>query len=290
MVLTLGVGHDSYISLSGFPTTFIIDMALLGSTLHVRKTGRPCKERRAQMKLMTRTMLCSLLWRLSATLSALHASSNGRHHYCGKYHDGKAAYYYDESDDGRVYNGLFHFSRTYRDYALGKIIETACGRYADGVKDGTWKYTSRAHGVRRTLTVEYAGGRLTGQYTYKSVCSSGVAGFKTGTNTIRIRTENNHPVNAVECNLAGETLAGGYDAEGRPDGTWTLKPARHKGIKTYHEEWENGVCTSSYVYDNSIGCKHETEHFITELVASIIRRDCTPLERIMTKGSSTLSI
>ena len=36
--------------------------------------------------------------------------------------------------------------------------------------------------------------------------------------------------------------------------------------------------------------KHETDHFISGLVASIIRRDCTPLERIMPKGSSTLSI
>ena len=32
-----GVGRNGYISLTGFPTTFIIDMAFLSSTLYVHK-------------------------------------------------------------------------------------------------------------------------------------------------------------------------------------------------------------------------------------------------------------
>lgn len=239
---------------------------------------------------MAKTMLRSLIRRLATPLEALHATAHGSHRYCGRYRDGQADYFYDESDDGRIYNGPFHFSRSYRDYALGKIVETADGQYADGMKDGRWTYSVRAHRVRRTLTVDYAKGRLSGVYIYKSACHSAAATFKTGTNIIRINTENNHPVNAIECTLDGESLTGSYDAEGRPDGTWDLYPDKHNGIKTYHETWENGECTSAYAYDNSVGSKHDTKHFIADLVASIVRRDCTPLERIMTKGSSLLTV
>ncbi len=234
-------------------------------------------------------MLCTLIRRLSASLTAPHAVANGSSRYSGRYHDGRAEYYYDEAADGRIYNGTFHFTRKYNDVALGKVVETAGGHFASGRKEGKWTFTRKARGVRRELTAEYAGGSLTGTYSYRSVCKSGAAAFKTGVTEIRMRFEDNHPVSAVECYLDGERLTGGYDGEGRPDGTWTLHPAKHGGTKTYHEEWRHGVCTSSYAYDNSVGRKSDSKHFITGLVASLIRRDCTPLENIMPKGSARLA-
>lgn len=234
-------------------------------------------------------MLCSLLRRLSVSLPASHAAPNGSRRYCGRYHDGRAEYYYDESDDGRIYNGMFRFTRKFTDVALGKVVETACGCFASGMKEGKWTFVSKAHGMKRELTAEYACGRLTGLYSYKGTFSSGVTTFKAGTTTMRIWLENNHPVDVIECDIDGERLTGRYDGEGRPDGSWTLTPAKHGGIKTYHEEWEHGVCASSYVYDNSVGRKSDSKHFITGLVASLIRRDCTPLENIMPKGSARLA-
>lgn len=234
-------------------------------------------------------MLYALIRRLSASLTASCAVSNGSRRYCGRYNDGKAEYYYDEAADGRIYNGTFNFTRKYTDVALGKVVETACGCFASGMKEGKWTFSKKAYGIKSELTAEYAGGRLTGLYSYKSVCSQNAAAFKTGVTKIRIKVEDNHPVSAIECNINGEQLTGGYDTEGQPDGEWTLQPAKHGDTKTYHEEWEHGVCTESYAYDNSVGMKSKTKHFITDFVASIVRRDCRPLEKIITKGSSLLT-
>lgn len=289
MVLTLGVGRNGYISLTGFPTTFIIDMAFLSSTLHVHKARSP-PEPGVKVKLLTKTMLYSLIRRLSASLTVSRTVPNGSHRYRGRYHDGRTEYYYDEAADGRIYNGTFKFTRKYADIALGKVVETASGCFASGKKEGKWTFVRKAYGIKRELTAEYAGGKLTGPYSYKSICSSGTAAFNTGVTKIRMRAEDNHPVSDIECDLDGERLTGEYDAEGRPDGNWTLLPAKHGDTNTYHEDWEHGVCTSSYAYDNSVGRKSETKHFITDLVASLVRRDCTPLEKIITKGSSTLTL
>ena len=239
----------------------------------------------ARVKSITVSMMGLFFRRLLTPLSALNAVPNGGCRYSGDYHDGKAVYYYDDSSDGRIYNGSFRFSRKYYVLPQGKVVETAIGCFAGDMKEGEWRFSKKSRDVKSVLTVEYAAGLRSGCYYYRSVCSS--RAFVSGGSDIllRMRVENNHPVDAVECVFDYGRLTGGYDSEGRPDGSWTLVPVKKGGTKTYYEVWEHGECRSSYAYDNSTGRKVEARQSMPELVAGIVRRECLSLEKIMFKGA-----
>lgn len=86
-------------------------------------------------------------------LSALNAVPNGGCRYSGDYHDGKAVYYYDDSSDGRIYNGSFRFSRKYYVLPQGKVVETAIGCFAGDMKEGEWRFSKKSRDVKSVLTV-----------------------------------------------------------------------------------------------------------------------------------------
>ena len=98
-----------------------------------------------------------------------------------------------------VFRASIIFSRKYYVLPQGKVVETAIGCFAGDMKEGEWRFSKKSRDVKSVLTVEYAAGLRSGCYSYRSVCSS--RAFVSGGSDIllRMRVENNHPVDAVEC-------------------------------------------------------------------------------------------
>ena len=212
--------------------------------------------------------------------------TNGGKCYAGRYRSGRAVYFYDEAADGRLYRGKFWFSRKYYSPPSGKTKETATGRFNANIKEGRWTFTNRTHGVSRKLVVDYAGGHHRGWYSYHSVCHPHIFGFKTSATTLRLTMTGGHPVGDIVCVLDGCMLTGRCDSDGRPDGLWKMDLGKTDACRTDYEEWEHGVCKSSYSIDEATGLRTYTKNQIPDIVKRLVYSECMPLERLVNKGSS----
>lgn len=210
---------------------------------------------------------------------------NGSRCYSGKYHDGYAVYFYDDSPDGRIYDGKFWFSRTYFTVPKGKVTETAQGLFNSGTKEGLWTFCYKGHGINRRLTVQYSGGHRAGNYCYRSVCRARSLGFTKGEITVTGMMRNGHLTGDVRYEFNNETLTGRFDSEGRPDGTWTMDATRSSSHRIVHETWHHGECISSYAQDVTTGDRHNVRNNLPDIVTSTVYNECKPLEKIMKRGS-----
>lgn len=285
VVLTLSVGCYCYISLSGFPTTFIIDMALSAPRFMSKKIRLPCSRGSSEVILMQLTDLSMFVRRLAMSLGTSQAYPNGSRCYYGQYHDGRAIYFYDDSADGRVYNGRLWFSKQYYNQLNGKVRETARGLYGNGMKQGLWHFNYRAAGISRSLAVEYADGHRAGTYMFCSTCRTHALGFNKGTTLVSVGMYGDRLQGPVSYTFNKESLSGSFDDDGRPDGEWVMDSAKSRSHRTFHETWSHGTCTSSYSFDVTTGEKIKVKGRLPDIVIGVIMSECRPLEHILNKGT-----
>lgn len=219
------------------------------------------------------------------SLSAPHTSPNGVRTYAGHYRDGQAVYFYNEDNGTRIYTGRFWFSRRYYSFPLGRSTDVACGCFSDGIKSGRWTFAHKMHGLRQRLSVSYSDGSHDGTYSYKSVYKSRALGFKSGVTTLVSVLYGDKAVGDVSCCLNGETVTGSCDGDGRPDGLWKMDSTKTAKCETRYEMWEHGVCLEAYVIDEATGERKTAKGHLPDLVSSLVRRECMPLENIVRKGS-----
>ena len=211
---------------------------------------------------------------------------NGSNCYAGRYHGGRAVYFYAGSECDRVYNGRYWVKRESDTMPLGYVRETACGYFGNDMKNGRWKFTNKAKGVNRTLVAVFSDGKYEGGYSYKAVSRSRTLNFKTGSTTLRLTMSAGTPVGGVEGNFYGKILSGRYDESGRPDGLWLMDKTKIGACRKDFELWEHGVCRESYSIDESTGERTRHDHQMPDMVMNIVNREGRSLERLVSKGSS----
>lgn len=223
--------------------------------------------------------------RLAMVMSSSRSCPNGERCYSGKYQDGHAVYFYDDTDEGRIYAGKFWFRRVYYALPKARVTEIACGLFGNGKKEGRWTFTYRGYGVSRKLAAEYSEGHRSGFYNYRSVCRARSLGFTKGVTTLSVTFRNGHIEGTVSCMLNNETLTGSYDSEGRPDGKWTMNAATSHSHRICHETWVHGECMSFDATDVTTGDKTDMKTHLPDILMSIFYNECKPLEAIMKRGS-----
>lgn len=226
-----------------------------------------------------------LFKRLGMIMNTSREYSNGHRCYSGKYQDGHAVYFYDDSPDGRIYDGKFWFSRTFFNETRSKVTETAQGLFNSGTKEGLWTFSYKSHGVTRRLTVQYSGGQRAGNYCYRSVCQHSSLGFSKGEVMMSGMMRKGMLVGDIRCVFNGEILTGCFDSEGRPDGAWVMDSSKSFSHRIVHETWEHGECMSSYAEDVTTGDIYDVKNNLPDIIASVVYNECKPLEKIMRRGS-----
>lgn len=212
---------------------------------------------------------------------------NGKSSYAGRYHDGRAIYFYDISNNNRIYNGRFWIKRESYSSPLGNSHETASGCFHNDMKNGKWKFSNRTRGLYKLLIAEFSDDRYEGMYYYKSVCSSRVFNFMTGTTTLRLKMLNGKPTGDVKGYFCGEILSSHYDNNGYPDGLWSMDRTKTGLCRKDYEIWEHGECKESYSIDESTGEKTRNRNQLTNLVMNIIYKEGSHLEHLTNKKHHT---
>ena len=229
-------------------------------------------------------MLDLLIRRLRMSSSAPRGCTNGRRCYSGRYRNGKAVYFYNESDNRRIYCGRFWFRRKNQSPPHGRTVETVSGCFADNRRTGKWHFSKKSHGYRQKLVAEYVSGGRNGAYRYTAVCWQHSLGVTPGLTSMRMTMADNHPAGSIECRIGKEKITGGYDGDGRPDGVWMMDSTKTETYKTFHEKWKHGVCVESYSYDDSTGERIAVRSQLPDIVTSMIMGECRPLESIIKRG------
>lgn len=209
---------------------------------------------------------------------------NGKSSYAGRYNDGHAVYFYDKSNNRRIYNGRFWIKRISYSSPLGNSSETASGCFHNDMKSGKWKFSNRTRGLYKLLIAEFSNDRHEGTYYYKSVCHSRAFNFMTGTTTLRLKMSEDKPTGEVKGYFCGEILSGHYDGHGRPDGLWSMDRTKTGLCRKDYEIWEHGTCMESYSIDESTGEKTRNRNQLTNLVMNILYREGAHLEYLTNKN------
>lgn len=207
---------------------------------------------------------------------------NGSKLYAGRYLDGKAHYYYEDSCDSRVYEGSFYYLGKYYYHPYGKTIDYVRGSFLHNSKHGRWKFHHKRRGSNRVLYVDYSEGRHNGLYKFRS---TGVHNLKSTNVLLCVEMSDGHLCGAVTGNFSGEILTGRCDEQGRPDGTWMMDLSKTSQCRIDYEIWDHGRLVDAYTVDMSTGDKTHNEGCIQPFLKSFIYYDCLPLERLIDKGS-----
>lgn len=210
----------------------------------------------------------------------------GKNVYSGRYLNGEAVYWYDESAEGRIYNGSFKFTQSYYDFPNDKIKMSIRGLYRENNKTGVWNFTNRRNGESCELKVEYSNGQHNGIYQYKSVGKSNSINFKSGVSFLHITMHNGHPIGEIKGSFGNGHFKGFCDDMGVPDGTWSMDLSATPLCRMDYEVWENGTIKDSYSIDTSTGDRKPHTGTLVDLLSSYIYRECYKLEKIIEKGSS----
>ena len=232
-------------------------------------------------------MISLFFRRLFMTVSSSKRCPNGKRCYSGFYNNGHAVYFYDLCSGNRIYNGKFWYKRKSYNNPSGRLLETAIGYFKNNKKNGKWEFTQKSKGLNKKLIASFTDGKHEGIYNYKAVCHSRTFNFKTGKTTLKLRMSAELPVGEVKGYFYGEKLTGHYDNAGRPDGLWQMDRTKTACCIKDFEIWEHGICKESYSVDESTGEKTRTRSQIPELVANIIYKEGSYMERLTNKKSTT---
>lgn len=98
---------------------------------------------------------------ISSLLFFLKKTPKGHKLFRGYYHDGEAVYTYipHPDNDKHIFDGDF---KVIYDFGEGKYGK-AKGTYVNNVKQGHWEFVRKGFTTRRSLSVNFAHGQLTGQ-------------------------------------------------------------------------------------------------------------------------------
>lgn len=242
------------------------------------------------LKNLQKTSMFKLLFRrIFSSRSDADLYTNGKYRYSGSYLDGKAEYYYEISEDRRVYEGEFRFLRSYYNYPLGKTVDKAKGYFVHDRKDGHWIFSRKNKKVRKKLEIDYSKGLHNGKYVYTSVCRSRSLEVWNGATEISLSMRDGLPVGEIDGRFDDEIFTGYFDDEGRPDGKWMLDMSRTNSCVVEYEVWSHGSLKDSYSVNMSTGAKKESKIRLLEFIMNFIYGECRPMERLVKKGSAIWS-
>lgn len=218
-------------------------------------------------------------------LSFVNSKNNGSNVYSGRYLDGKAIYFYDESANGRIYNGDFEYVKVYNDFPNGKVKTLVKGKFLNNKKNGTWTFKCKRKGENAILKIDYADGIHEGTYSYTTFGKRDSLSFKSGTSSLKLEMVDNHPVGEISGQFGKVTFKGYCDENGLPDGKWFMDMSTTSSCKVQYEIWHNGVIIDSYTLDTSTGNKSSNSHELVDFLSSFIYRECYKIEKAIEKGS-----
>lgn len=140
--------------------------------------------------------------------------------YSGRFKNGVATYSYFENDDGRVFEGEFHWkgSGTAPGYITYKGDVDITGNFKNNKRDGLWIYTVTNREKRvNILKVNYDDGIPEGEYVYEENWDpSFFVGVK---NKLSTSMHNGMPNGTVKIEMGNSVITGEY-IQGTRTGTW----------------------------------------------------------------------
>ncbi|MCD8290245.1 MAG: hypothetical protein LUC91_01940 [Prevotella sp.] len=210
---------------------------------------------------------------------------NGKNCYSGRYHGGKVTYYYDDFDNGRLYQGRYKYAQKSYTDSFEKTNTKVIGKYDNDLKSGHWKYEFKKKNEKTILEMNYEKGIQNGKYVFKSKRKIHAFGIKKVNIIMTISMLMGNPVGKIRWYNAGDEITGNFDENGKPHGLWVLDRTNSDRMVIGYENWEHGVRINYYTINPSTGQKTQTDLMITSILKNFIKRECTRLEKIETRGS-----
>lgn len=224
---------------------------------------------------------------LSGLLFKCGGGSSGCDHYSGYYLDGRASYYYyTDSNDKRVYEGLFRYTKKEYDFSNGKTVYKVSGCFSKNSRNGRWVFSKKSSHGKRTLCIDYENGVQNGRYIYKSVEKHHGIGQDAEPAYISLFMCNGKPVGKVYGRFGKCVLMAEFDSDGLPDGRWTMDMSASAACRKDYEMWSHGTLADAYSVDVSTGDRLGLSEHINSYVRAFIYRYCTPLEGLLKKGTT----
>lgn len=226
---------------------------------------------------------------LSTYLDCLHLlsgkKSSGLKRYTGKYAHGNAWFSYREEETENIYEGRFIYRHDYMEYGH-KAYTDIRGKFADGRKDGRWKFRHMDNSIVIKTDIDYSAGTHNGLYhvaRYRTFLNELFTIEKT--HDLKVTLRDGIPVGEIVGFSRYQVFKAFCDQAGLPDGTWTLVDSDMDKTIHYTEIWEHGVLKSSYYTDHLTGRKITCEERIRKAIQHVVQHYSYGLERRIENGS-----
>lgn len=169
----------------------------------------------------------------------------GHQLYDGPYHGGRAVYsYYLDSDQMRVFDGLFRYENMFINRDNTKVINEARGSFRNGLKHGTWNFFCKDADRKMRLTVHYVGGKVDGEIVYESEEQD--INSRPSHTKLFLSIMNGLPIGEVVGMVKGNTFRGMLDKLGMPHGAWiSNREDTENGEWQEVEHWNHGRLESA---------------------------------------------
>ena len=212
--------------------------------------------------------------------------SSGLKRYTGQYAHGDAWFSYREEETENVYEGRFIYRHDYMEYGH-KAYTDIRGKFADGRKEGRWKFRHMDSSIVIKTDIDYSAGNLNGLYhvaRYRTFLDGLLTVAKT--HDLKLTLVNGVPVGEVVGFSRYQTFKAYCDQAGLPDGTWTLVDSDMDKTIHYTEIWEHGVLKNSFYIDQLTGRKITCEEHVRKAIQNIVQHYSYGLERRIERGSN----
>lgn len=210
----------------------------------------------------------------------LHRTAPGHEYYCGEYHGGEAKYEYIPTPEGdRIADGDFEYTEYYGGGLYGKAV----GRFAQGRKEGTWRFHRKGSSSDRDLVVEFVGGHISGdlEFTSKEVSLE-----RFWNNELHVTIVKDKICGKFYGVFNGQSFEGNCDDDGFPDGQWTLTENDGEETGNLHKEtWEHGKIVASVKENAKRKTTKKVNPRVREHINYLIDNDVLQLLAILKKGS-----
>ena len=212
--------------------------------------------------------------------------SSGMKRYAGPYSHGNAWFSYVEGESENIYEGRFVYRHDYSEYGHQAYTDIS-GKFADGRKEGRWKFRHLDNGIVIKADIDYSAGNLNGLY-HVERCQSLFDGLLTTkkTHELSLQLSNGAPVGDVVGFSRYQSFKAHCDQAGFPDGMWTLVDSDMDKTVNYVEKWEHGILKESFYLDHITGRKITCEEHVRKAIQNIVQHYSYGLERRIEKGST----
>lgn len=202
--------------------------------------------------------------------------------FTGPSHGGNCAYRYRKGVEPRVLDGGFLYWTIWENREIHHTDTLISGTFADNMKTGKWSYRRKSQALfdkEISLCVAYRDGRRYGGYELR-IKILGRWSY------LRMQFDEDTPKGVVKGNIFGKKLYGYLDAQGMPDGTWTVESVEDYHKKTNVEVWKEGELIQTYSSSGKGGRPMRSTPVALLLIRNFVENESGLLEGRIAQGGS----